>query len=185
VYSIALPPLREREEDLVLLVEWMLKRFASAMGKKFTAVAPAAMQLLRRHPWPGNVRELQSVVKFALVQATSSVIVPEFLPRILVHAPKASEIREPLPINGEWESLIQMLLAEAPANLYEEWLARTDTILLNHILKITNGNLVHVAKMLGIHRSTIRAKIRALNISLQSFRAQASEMAEENDSQEV
>jgi DNA-binding NtrC family response regulator len=180
VYSIALPPLREREEDLVLLVEWMLKRFASAMGKKATRVAPAAMQLLRRHSWPGNVRELQSVVKFALVQATSSVIVPEFLPATVFHAQTDKEKHAP-PFSGEWETLIQKLLAESPANLYEEWLARTDAILLNHILKLTSGNLVHASKILGIHRSTIRAKIRALNISLPSFREQASATAGQDD----
>src|SRR6202044_3200261 len=83
VYSISLPPLRERKDDVVLLVEWMLRRFAAAMGKQVTAIAPATLQLLRQYPWPGNVRELQSVVKFALVQATSSVIVPEFLPATL------------------------------------------------------------------------------------------------------
>ena len=181
VYSIALPPLRDREEDLVLLVEWMLKRFARAMGKQITGIAPAAMQLLRRHPWPGNVRELQSVLKFALVQATSSVIVPEFLPAILFQAPRDHEDRTPSAINGEWEALIQKLLTEAPASLYEEWLARTDAILLNHILKMTNGNLVHAAKILGIHRSTIRAKIQALHLSLQSFREQVSGILDQED----
>jgi len=180
VYSIALPPLRAREGDLVLLVECLLKRFASAMGKKFTGVAPAAMQLLKQHSWHGNVRELQSVVKFALVQATSSVIVPEFLPAILGNASKEEIRAQPLsPTICEWETLIEKLLAEAPANLYEEWLARTDVILLNHVLKMTNGNMVHAGKILGIHRSTIRAKVRALNISMDSFREQPSESAED------
>ncbi len=174
VFAIALPPLRERDDDLVLLVEWMLKRFANSMGKKVTGIAPAAMQLLRRHPWPGNVRELQSVIKYALVQATSPVIGPEFLPATLFHPPKDEAKREPAPdIGGAWEALIQKLLEAAPAHLYEEWLARTDTILLNHILKLTNGNLVQASKILGMHRSTIRTKINALNISLPAFREQA------------
>ena len=165
VFSMALPPLREREDDLVLLVEWLLKRFAHSMGKKITGVAPATMQLLRRHPWPGNVRELQSVIKYALVQATSPVIVPEFLPPTLFHARTDEKKSEPSPSSGsEWETLIQKLLAEAPTHLYEEWHARTDAFLLNHVLKMTNGNLVHASKVLGIHRSTIRAKIRDLNI---------------------
>jgi len=150
------------------------------MGKKFTGVAPAAMQLLKQHSWHGNVRELQSVVKFALVQATSSVIVPEFLPAILGNASKEEIRAQPLsPTICEWETLIEKLLAEAPANLYEEWLARTDVILLNHVLKMTNGNMVHAGKILGIHRSTIRAKVRALNISMDSFREQPSESAED------
>jgi DNA-binding NtrC family response regulator len=178
VFSIALPPLRERGDDLALLVELLLKRFASAMGKNVTGLAPAAMELLRRHSWPGNVRELQSVIKYVLVQATSSVIVPEFLPATLFQAAKVEQ-RGALSDSGEWVTLIQTLMKEAPANLYEAWLARTDAILLNHVLKITHGNLVHASKMLGIHRSTIRAKIRALDISPESFRDQSSEP--END----
>jgi two-component system nitrogen regulation response regulator GlnG len=173
VYSIALPPLRDRKEDIVLLVEWMLKRFAKAMGKKLTAVAPAAMDLLRRHPWPGNVRELQSVLKFALVQATSSVLVPEFLPASMRPSPTDRSNDEPLPtVAGEWDTLIEKLLVDAPAGLYDEWVARTDSILLNHILKRTNGNLVQASKILGMHRSTIRSKIRDLKLDVQSFREQ-------------
>ncbi len=176
-YSIALPPLRDREDDLTLLVELLLKRFASTMGKKVTGVAPTTMQLLRRYPWPGNVRELQSVIKYCLIQATSSVIVPEFLPAAVI---KAVQV-QPLPADGDWETLIQTLLKETPVGLYEAWLARTDAILLNHILKLTNGNLVHASKILGIHRSTIRAKIRALHISTDSFREQVSETTENDD----
>jgi two-component system nitrogen regulation response regulator GlnG len=167
VYSIALPPLRDRGDDVTLLVELLLKRFAGAMGKTITGVSTAAMQVLRRHSWPGNVRELQSVVKYALVQATSPVIVPEFLPASVVQAAK----ERPMPLQGsDWDTLIQALLNEAPVGLYESWLARTDAILLNHILKLTNGNLVQASKILGIHRGTIRAKIRALGISTESFR---------------
>ncbi len=181
VYSITLPPLRERGDDVVLLVEWMLKRFAGSMGKQITGIAPAAMQLLRRHTWPGNVRELQSVVKYALVQATSSVIVPEFLPANLQIQTKDHLNISPSNIIGEWETLIQKLLAEAPANLYEEWLARIDAILLTHILKMTKGNLVHASNILGIHRSTIRTKLRTLNISLQAFRDNASDTSDPDD----
>jgi two-component system nitrogen regulation response regulator GlnG len=159
VYSITVPPLRERGDDVALLVEILLKRFARAMGVTVTSVAPEAMQLLSRYPWPGNVRELQSIVKYAIVQATSGVIVPE------------SD-------GGNWETVIQALMAEAPADLYKAWLARTDTILFNHILKFTNGNLVHASKILGMNRGTLRGKIRSLNISTESFRDQDAELDE-------
>ena len=84
-------------------------------------------------------------------------------------------------VGSEWDTLIEGLLKEAPANLYEAWLARTDAVLLNHILKMTNGNLVQAAKILGIHRSTIRTKINALNISMESFREQGSEESKPDD----
>jgi DNA-binding NtrC family response regulator len=182
VYAIALPPLRDRKDDLVLLVEWMVKRFAKAMGKPVTAVAPTAMQLLRRHSWPGNVRELQSVLKFALVQATSSVIVPEFLPASIrpPSTDRANDERLPI-VAGEWDTLIEKLLVDAPTGLYDEWLARTDSILLNHILKRTNGNLVQASKILGMHRSTIRSKIRDLKLDVQSFREQVPGASDQED----
>ena len=178
VYSIALPPLRERGDDLALLADWLLRRFAKEIGKPASGLAPATLRILRQHSWPGNVRELQSVLKNALVQATSPVIVPEFLPaNILQAAPQAA----PVPEHGEWVTLVQNLLDEAPANLYEEWVARTDRILLQHVLRLTQGNLVHASKTLGIHRSTIRAKIRSLKISLASFRAKDAEQSAKDD----
>jgi DNA-binding NtrC family response regulator len=180
VYAILLPPLRERGDDLEILVPWMLKRFAATMDKKVTGIAPKAMQILRNHSWPGNVRELQSVLKFALVQATSSVIVPEFLPGTFLHAADATPRRAPAAV-GEWSELIEKLLAEAPEGLYAEWLARTDAILLAHILRMTKGNLVQAAKILGIHRSTIRSKLRDLEISLEPFRQQGPDTSNSKD----
>jgi len=168
VFTISMPPLRDRDDDLPMLVDWMVRRYANAMGKKVTGASPATLEILRRHAWPGNVRELQGVIKYALVQSTSPVIVPEFLPTTVLL--RATD-RPPVATNGgEWDSLIQTLLKEAPANLYEEWVARTDAILMTRILKLAKGNLVHASKILGIHRSTIRAKIRALGISTEPFR---------------
>src|SRR4051812_48929755 len=69
VVTIVLPPLRERGDDLSLLIDHFLKRFSPEMGKEVYRVAPEALELLRRHPWPGNLRELQSVLKQALLRA--------------------------------------------------------------------------------------------------------------------
>ena len=80
VFTITLPPLRERGEDLPLLVDHFLKRFSPELGKEVVQVAPEALELLRRYPWPGNVRELQSVLKQALLQAQGPVLLADFLP---------------------------------------------------------------------------------------------------------
>ena len=80
VYTIRLPPLRERGDDLPLLAEHFVRRFGRELGKDVRGVSPEAMELLRRYPWPGNVRELQSVVKQALLGTTGPVVLPEFLP---------------------------------------------------------------------------------------------------------
>ena len=80
VFTIHLPPLRVRGDDLKLLTSHYLRRFNRELGKDVQGVAPETLELLRRYPWPGNVRELQSVLKQALLQAAGPVLVPDFLP---------------------------------------------------------------------------------------------------------
>ena len=72
IVTITLPPLRERAEDLPLLVDHFLRRFSPELGKEVDRIAPDALEVLRRHPWPGNIRELQSVLKQALLRATGA-----------------------------------------------------------------------------------------------------------------
>ena len=80
VFTIWLPPLRDRGDDLTLLVQHYLRRFSRELGKDMQTVAPEALALLQGHAWPGNVRELQSVLKQAMLQATGAVLLPDFLP---------------------------------------------------------------------------------------------------------
>jgi two-component system response regulator HydG len=69
VFHIELPPMRERREDIPLLVEHFVRKFALAMNKHITRVAPAAMNQLQQQPWMGNVRELENAVERAMVVA--------------------------------------------------------------------------------------------------------------------
>src|SRR4029077_15376380 len=80
VFPIQLPPLRERGDDLFLLIEYFLKRFGRELEKPIPAVPPETYEALRRYDWPGNVRELQSALKQALLQMSGTVLLPEFLP---------------------------------------------------------------------------------------------------------
>src|SRR5438132_10388828 len=74
VFTIHLPPLRERGDDLPLLVRHYLRRFSRELGREVREVAPEALERLRHYPWPGNIRELQSVLKQALLQASGTVL---------------------------------------------------------------------------------------------------------------
>ena len=76
VVTIHLPPLRERGDDLSLLVQLFLRRFNRELGREVREVAPEAMERLRGYSWPGNVRELQSVLQQALLKATGTVLLP-------------------------------------------------------------------------------------------------------------
>src|SRR5437868_724302 len=82
VFTIHLPALRERGDDLSLLVQFYLRRVSRELGRDVRGVAPEVLARLRSHSWPGNVRELQSVLKQAILRAHGPVLLPEFLPEL-------------------------------------------------------------------------------------------------------
>ena len=83
VFTIPLPPLRERGEDLPVLVRHYLRRFSRELGREVHEIAPEALERLRNYSWPGNIRELQSVLKRALLRASGTILLPAFLPEPL------------------------------------------------------------------------------------------------------
>jgi two-component system nitrogen regulation response regulator GlnG len=172
VYTIALPPLRDRREDIPELVSYYLKRFSRELGKEVRYAAPQALALLEQYPWPGNVRELQSVLKQALLQASGSVLAAEFLPAAVRQTP-------PLPsgpANGaaardgaeltetDLTRFVRERLAAGKTDLYEEYTALTERVLFLEVLAHTGGNLTQAAKVLGINRGTLRTRLEALGI---------------------
>ena len=80
VFTISIPPLRERRSDIPLLAQHFIKKYATAMNKPVTEMDPTALDLLVRYPWPGNVRELENVVERAMVLANPPSIRPDDLP---------------------------------------------------------------------------------------------------------
>src|SRR3569623_1920500 len=82
VFSIHLPPLRERGEDLALLALHYVRRFSRELGRELREIAPETMDRLRGYSWPGNIRELQSVVKQAVLRAHGDTLLPSFLPAV-------------------------------------------------------------------------------------------------------
>src|SRR5215475_1517536 len=88
VFTIRLPVLRERGDDLPMLVQHYLRRFSRELGREVREITAEALQLLCRYPWPGNIRELQGVLKQALLQASGTVLIPAFLPESLRAPPE-------------------------------------------------------------------------------------------------
>jgi DNA-binding NtrC family response regulator len=164
-FTITLPPLRERLEDLPLLVEHFLKRFNRDLNKEVQRVSPETMDLLKRHAWPGNLRELQSVLKQALLKATGPILIPAFLPA-LGPAPPPARIeghREAFDL----EVFVQKRLEQNSEDLYAEMQTEVETILLTRVLNHTGGNQLQAARILGITRGSLRTKIRALGITIE------------------
>jgi two-component system nitrogen regulation response regulator GlnG len=157
--TIALPPLRDRGEDLDLLVDHFLQRGAAAGGSA-PVIGEAARAAIRRYNWPGNVRELRHAVEMAALMARGGRIEPTHLPES-VHAPEA--LGEP-PAEG-LARLARKLLADALAAErgagFEALMAQFERPLLAAALEHFDGNQSAVAKALGMHRATLRNKLRS------------------------
>ncbi|MEO6811961.1 MAG: sigma-54 dependent transcriptional regulator [Isosphaeraceae bacterium] len=163
IVTIRLPPLRDRPEDVPMLVEHFVRRFSPELGKEVDRIAPDALEVLRRHSWPGNVRELQSVVKQALLRAQGPVLVADFLPTS-VRGGEEPEGPSTAPI--DWEGFLEDRLRSGSHDLYAEALAVMERSLVTGVLRHTRGNQLQAAKLLGITRGSLRTKIRTLGLQI-------------------
>ena len=141
VFQINLPPLRDRPEDILPIAEHFLKKFARSMGRRVEKFSPEARDLLLKYPWPGNVRELANAVERALVVCHEGEILPKFLPIIARSG------------SGGFGGASDDLSLQAVEH--------------QHILKIlemSQFNVTHAAKSLGIDRVTLYNKMRKYSI---------------------
>jgi two-component system nitrogen regulation response regulator GlnG len=164
VFTIRLPPLRDRGDDLPLLVRHYVRRFGREMGKEVREAAPEAMEQLRRYLWPGNVRELQSVLKRALLRTTGPVLLADFLPPGLDGQGGSASGREQTE-TGLLE-LIDQRLRDENGDLYAEAVRWLERLLLTRVLRHTRCNQLQAAKLLGINRGSVRSKVRELGIRI-------------------
>lgn len=164
VFAIHLPPLREREGDLELLVEHYVRRFGQELGKPVREVEPEAWKILRAYSWPGNVRELQSVLKQAILRMSGSVLLAACLPEQLRRGNNFRTTSSESELF--WDRFVSERLAAGTENLYAECLERMEREVILRVLKHTAGNQVQAARILGITRGSLRNKIRALGITI-------------------
>ncbi len=192
VVPILLPPLRERKEDIPVLVDYFLKRHRRECEWEGTRIAPEALDLLLRYDWPGNVRELENAMKRAMVLSTGSDILPEALPAQVqesgvrsqeagVSPPagragsQGSGVKSPEPggigleeyLERSLSPLLEKMEQVGDSALYGMVLDRVERTLITLALRQTRGNQVRAAELLGINRNTLRKKIQELRISLE------------------
>jgi DNA-binding NtrC family response regulator len=140
VIEIRLPPLRERREDIPMLVEAFLKKCAEASRKKLQGMSESALALLMDFPWPGNVRELENVIERAVTLTRGEQIVPEDLPPAILGARGDRKV-----IDEAADRILPLQEVE------KEYILR--------ILEKTGGNKYQAAQTLGIDRKTLYRKL--------------------------
>jgi len=151
VVRITMPPLRERKEDIPLLVRSFLRHFSKANNKQIVDLTADAMNALLTYNWPGNVRELRTAIEHGVVMASGPKITLRDLPTALRQAAGAMLPRGISPAKAFGEKA-------SPLDLHE-----TERKLILQALAATNGNVTAAAKKLGISRRTLHRKINEMN----------------------
>ena len=150
VFPIEIPSLRERREDIPMLVEYFIDRYASKAGKKIRTINKPSLQLLQSYSWPGNIRELQNVIERAVIVCETETLV----------------------IDENWLSLNRVKTPPLSRPLSEELMAR-EVERIEAALAETRGRVsgpLGAAARLGIPRSTLDSKIRSLKINTHRFK---------------
>ncbi len=156
-FTITLPPLRSRREDITHLAQRFLDEVSMELRRPVRRVSDEAMQALFRHDWPGNVRELKNVIRKAALLATD-VVTPEHIPALNASAPIPSRaVAEP---SGEDLSLREV--AELAA-------VQAEREVIRHALGATKGNKSQAARLLRTDYTTLHAKMKRYGISARDF----------------
>jgi DNA-binding NtrC family response regulator len=165
--SLYLPPLRERGEDLPLLVEHLIRRFSRELNRPDIDVGGSAMHVLSRYPWPGNVGELQDVLGQAVRRTSGTQVLPESLPES-VREGKQTPLAVGPPHGLALPQLRRFMEDRVTAGtkeLYTEVQEVVERQLFTFALQQTRGNQLRAARLLGIARGKLRSKLRRLKIS--------------------
>lgn len=167
-FTIHVPPLRERRNDIRILIERFFQMYSEQLGKDVQGITPEAMALLVEYGWPGNVRELQSVVRRALLEMTGPVLTAVSLPENIRDAfERNEELRKVQhPSVGILERLVTERMHAETSDLYAEALSAMESFVLTRVLRESRGNQSQASRILGITRGSLRNKIHAHRIHI-------------------
>ncbi len=162
VVNVEIPPLRERREDIIPLALYFIKKFAREFKLPVKELTPEAVEWLVNYDFPGNVRELENMILRAMVVSPVDVIDVSDL--------KPSAVK---PVFPSFEEAIRSFVVDIftveqkeKNNLYDLVIRAAERILISEVLKFCDFNQVKAAKVLGIHRNTLRRKIKELKIEI-------------------
>jgi nitrogen regulation protein NR(I) len=164
VFSIQIPPLRERKEDIPQLVSYFLRRFNKELKKEILGITPSAMDKILSYGWPGNVRQLENVLKRAMILCQGKWIIDD---QIFLEKEERKEILENQyreRIDQLLDSLFEELIKTPITNRDLDMISTLEKGLILRAIKKTDGNQVQAAKLLGINRSTLRGKLERYRI---------------------
>jgi Nif-specific regulatory protein len=146
VVKVLLPPLRERRDDVELLVQFYISEHARKVKRPVAGISPEALGILKRYEWPGNVRELANCIERAVVLGTTELILPEDLPESMLETRGASGSSD-----------------FAPSSYHEAVAERKKELILDAVAR-ASGSITDAAKLLGLHPNYLHRLIRNLEL---------------------
>jgi transcriptional regulator with PAS, ATPase and Fis domain len=146
VIPIQIPPLRERREDIPVIISYLIENLNRDLGTKVVKVSPEALHILQHYGWPGNVRELTNVLERVLYSVEGDTIYPHHLPLFLQT------------LNGGAKKSSSTLLKRLKQDMEREALL--------HAMRVSHDNKNKAAKLLGIHRTALYKKMKKFSIPL-------------------
>jgi nitrogen regulation protein NR(I) len=166
VVTIWLPPLRERADDIPALIDYFLGRYAQEMGIPNPDMDAEAKNILKQHHWPGNIRELANTIQKALIFSRGYLIRTEEISQVIGRGSKAVADKDAQEYLHQW--VRQGLLTDPEENAFDSFMDRFASILVGEALDLTSGNRTKAAKLLGLSRPTLQAKIDKYRLRMQT-----------------
>jgi transcriptional regulator with PAS, ATPase and Fis domain len=170
VYSVLVPPLRARIDDVPDLVKHFLDKYCSLHGKQVQGITDRAMTMLRTYQWPGNIRELGNMIERGVILARQGGIIEAF--QLFPHLDDQETVATDIPAAGapelddfdqgaalSLEALADQLLGEGCE------LARLETVLIERAMERAGGNVSRAAKLLGLSRATLDYRLKKLRLA--------------------
>jgi transcriptional regulator with PAS, ATPase and Fis domain len=143
VVLLTMPPLRDRPEDISLLVNYFIAKYSQKCGRRISGIAREAHHCLIRYTWPGNVRELENAIERAAVLGSSDLIVPEDLPENILEAEASAAVS---------------------ITRYHDAVRQKKKEIIIKAVEQTNGNYADAAKLLGVNPTYLHRLIRNMDL---------------------
>lgn len=159
---ISIPPLRERKEDVTILVDYFIAKYSKELGKRIDKVSPETLAILKERPWPGNIRELENTIKKSILFAKTSIILPQDL--FFTEQPEIENRASSVELRYLFDQLVKQEMTTKSGSLYKNVVEEAEKALIIEALKHSQGNQSQAASLLGLSRPTLKDKIDKLGI---------------------
>lgn len=170
VVTIFLPPLRQRKEDIPLLVEYFIRKFNKTFKRSVQKVSDEIMRMLIENDWPGNVRELENAVQTAIVMSKKDILSFDEFPAL---AMRNTDVPQSGPgmrsdcyklFHDSFQPILREAISVHKDRLYKHIIGAMEKVLIELVLKETEGNQIQAAHMLGISRNTLRSRMEEFSL---------------------